>query len=656
MHDVAILLAEDPYPLALSVSQRLDGVAMQRRAVEQVMRFGGQLVDFVDDALLAVFPVMRHALNAADGIREIYHTNGEDLGGRVMLHFAKLDYSSALSGELVERPESQIALNTLHALSRNGYFISDSFKSRLPLDQQRRFTRRTFSDGPISGWIERATESPSSREPTIGTLLNDLSREWQPMRDAIFGKSATSTRPSSQPVRKDPGSDPISVSVRDAVAEMSDWAERGFTKSPAEDKILEWLAGYSEPVTVAAMADQFNLTRQRARRLMNRLAGKGLVHALPHDHFVITDSAALVEADIHREEMIRQKFLGHALTYGAVNAGLIGMELITGQLPLSWSLIVATGWGIGLVSHAGEWFNARALVRRFRKLKKRLTTPVVNLVRKAEAKLAAFRSHAAAYLGVNALLYTIDLTLSAAGAGSGISFAHWVSLGWGIGLGAHGLNTLRQSSKDELAISQAGTQQVRRYVEFVMPEDIQRHPWRSATADAVSSLQSLKVMLDRQRRDPAGAALDDEDPYQLAAGYYETVLQLGRKGDHLDAMLEKIHPDGLRREHAELKAKVDAEPTHRHAEDRLQRMLLIERQLKLIQTLADQREAATLKQKNLSTHIQTLSLELSQAMLHDETTRVETLLAQGRDELHNYQDWFGEAMTEIDALLNRPEQ
>ena len=56
----------------------------------------------------------------------------------------------------------------------------------------------------------------------------------------------------------------------------------------------------------------------------------------------------------------RRDFVPHLLVYVLVNAGLVGVWIITGH-GLFWPGFVIAGWGIGLVMHAWSAFLRRPI-------------------------------------------------------------------------------------------------------------------------------------------------------------------------------------------------------------------------------------------------------------------------------------------------------
>jgi hypothetical protein len=109
-------------------------------------------------------------------------------------------------------------------------------------------------------------------------------------------------------------------------------------------------------------------------------------------------------------------FFIHLAVYAAVVAVLasVNLWLTPGKLWFVWVLL---GWGIGVAAH-GLAFSLRRARRRERIF--------------IDPKARGFTVHLFAYVAVNLLLLSINLTVT-----PNVWWFYWVALGWGAGLAFH---------------------------------------------------------------------------------------------------------------------------------------------------------------------------------------------------------------------------
>ncbi len=167
----------------------------------------------------------------------------------------------------------------------------------------------------------------------------------------------------------------------------------------------------------------------------------------------------------------RREFMGDIVSFVLVNALLWVIYSATNFLGFPWPLIVTLGWGSGLAAHAIEtyyatgsrarhrlqviqrafyqtygedWVNADK--KELRRIRQQVTEPLT--------KRREFADHLAVFVLINLMLWFIYGVTNFLG----FPWPLIVTLGWGIGLVAHGAEVLSNSSR-ESAIDRAVEQE-----------------------------------------------------------------------------------------------------------------------------------------------------------------------------------------------------
>jgi serine/threonine protein kinase len=174
---------------------------------------------------------------------------------------------------------------------------------------------------------------------------------------------------------------------------------------------------------------------------------------------------------VEKQMKKRGEFFGHLAAYVVVNIILwviFGASWVDGEgADFPWPLIVGLGWGSGLAAHAVSVFyeTGNRLARRVRAVQNAAIREfgddwdqVIDkksfkeIRRKAEQpfkKREEFLSHAAVYVFIITMLWVIFGLRWVVGEGADFPWPLIPMLGWGFGLGAHGVEAFSASNREK---------------------------------------------------------------------------------------------------------------------------------------------------------------------------------------------------------------
>ncbi len=201
------------------------------------------------------------------------------------------------------------------------------------------------------------------------------------------------------------------------------------------------------------------------------------------------DSEAEIRRRVEQRLKKRGEFFIHLAVYWAVNVALWVIWLLAGQ-GFPWPLGVTLPWGAGLAAHGVDTFfdsggRARRRERALHDTMQQIygenwsvTTSQENYNRIRQGierdfnKRKEFLIHLSVYLPINLLFWLV--WLMAGGVQAAFPWPALLTLGWGVGLVAHGVDTYFQTGRRITAREQAIQREIEREREQLYGEKPKR--------------------------------------------------------------------------------------------------------------------------------------------------------------------------------------
>ncbi len=210
------------------------------------------------------------------------------------------------------------------------------------------------------------------------------------------------------------------------------------------------------------------------------------------------------------------------IIFGLTNATEGGMLSFLSFLTFPWPLIVMFGWGAGLAAHGVETYYmtgerarnrlytihdelAREFGANWQRADRKELRKVRNRVNETINKKREWFQHFPVYICINIMLWAIFLF------SDGDHTFPWpllVSIGWGIGLAAHGMEYLSHSSR-ESAISSAVEQERDRLYNGEKPKRDRHQSRRDRKAEARGD-SAIRLTEDGELTDSMVEQFEDE--------------------------------------------------------------------------------------------------------------------------------------------------
>lgn len=281
----------------------------------------------------------------------------------------------------------------------------------------------------------------------------------------------------------------------------------------------------------------------------------------------------------------------NGLSWAGVSYGLYYINFHLSPSHLPWSIIPIFAWGIGVFQNFTSALRKSAQAREARRMPA-LEGPALDLYKRINRTKDSLISHASSTISVSALLGAINMFTSIASK----STTPWAL----IPIAALGFSFLAHAP---VALARIHT--LKKKLSSIMGKPGTRGPQKGPSVEDTiqgpyaeyyqTALKIKEEILEPQQKGKHSAPLIDRDTKKTLEEYVDQVRLLAERTAEVDAILESVPMDALRRDKETLRLKQESATDGRLKKEYQNSIRELENQEKSHQELQDQREILKLR-------------------------------------------------------------
>ncbi len=356
---------------------------------------------------------------------------------------------------------------------------------------------------------------------------------------------------------------------------------------------------------------------------------------------------AKLEKDTQTSDLV-----SHIAAYGGVNGFLMFINTYVAESGFPWWLIVASGWGIGLLNHIVDFFTKRKFLKQMKK-QFNLSEEQFEILKKMHKQEEGIKGHITSYAGVGILLSVIYSVAPGADA-SGVFWPGIVLLSWGaLGVLPHLASHFPKMNKLKRMFNEAAgapiTDESYEYAETdgqIQEIDEYQKIYNEA--------QKIKQNLLSQIEHASGIDKSwSEEVMPLLDNFLEQMRLLIERDNNIKSITDDFAKAPLEKEIIELKAKMANTQNQALKKEYEKSISLNEKQLDSLIELENQREIIFLRLNAALLSLKQLQIDLARmkgiSYLSELTSF--TSVKEKSKELSEYLHFLEESHEEVEKML-----